>query len=120
MLFDVWFGAAETLRFIHHRESRSIFICPLKPNRLKAKTLKRGNRKFIPGSEVELENQESVQEVLKGLEFPVQIVKQDLPQERPLMRQNCRFSAQRYFFKLLPNAIIKFIKKDGNWKNFTS
>ena len=29
VLFDVWFGAAETLRFIHHKIKKH-FICPLK------------------------------------------------------------------------------------------
>ena len=76
VLFDVWFGAAETLRFIHHKIKKH-FICPLKTNRLVALNLKdKKQGKFIPVSEVELENQEPVQVYVKGLDFPVQLVKQ--------------------------------------------
>lgn len=76
ILFDVWFGAKENLAYIH-KKLKKTFICPLKSNRLVALSAadKRAG-KFIPLSEVELARGQSQIIWIKGLEFPLQLVRQ--------------------------------------------
>lgn len=76
ILFDIWFGSSETLRYIHDK-LKKVFVCPLKTNRLVALSLedkKQGN--FIAVSEVEFESQEPRQVYIKGLDFPVNLLRQ--------------------------------------------
>jgi len=76
VLFDIWFGSAENLRFIHHKIDKH-FVCPLKGNRLLALSLEdKKQGKFTHVSQLKWENQEPRQVYVKGLDFAVQLVKQ--------------------------------------------
>ncbi|MEM9985374.1 MAG: transposase [Bacteroidota bacterium] len=76
LLFDIWFGAKDNLSYIHQK-LKKFFICPLKSNRLVA--LSYADKlagKFISLSKVELESGLCREVWVKGLDFPVQLVRQ--------------------------------------------
>ena len=76
VLFDSWFSASETLKYIQHK-LKKIFVCPLKHNRLVALSLQdKQQGKFIHVSQVPLESQEVRQVWIKGVDFPVQLTRQ--------------------------------------------
>ncbi|WP_345375345.1 IS701 family transposase, partial [Algivirga pacifica] len=76
VLFDIWFSASENLKYIHQKLKKS-FICPLKTNRLIALSLEdKMAGKFIRISDVKIENSQVIQVYVKGLDFPVSLVKQ--------------------------------------------
>lgn len=76
LLFDIWFGASDTLKYIHQK-LKKVFICPLKSNRLVA--LSKADKlqgKFIHLSEITLESKQCMEVWVKGLDFPVQLLRQ--------------------------------------------
>lgn len=76
VLFDSWFSASETLKYIEHKLKKA-FVCPLKHNRLVALSLQdKQQGKFINVSQVPLESQEVRQVWIKGVDFPVQLTRQ--------------------------------------------
>ena len=76
ILFDSWFSASETLKYIQHK-LRKAFVCPLKHNRLVALSSQdKQEGKFINVSQVPLESQEVRQVWVKGVDFPVQLTRQ--------------------------------------------
>ena len=76
ILFDTWFGASDTLEFIHHKLNKK-FVCPLKSNRLIALNEEdKYKGRFVNVSEINMESEEVKQVWVKGLDFPVNLVKQ--------------------------------------------
>jgi hypothetical protein len=76
ILFDSWFSASETLKYIHHKLQKA-FVCPLKYNRLVALSEQdKQQGRFIHVSQVPLESQEVRQVWIKGVDFPVQLTRQ--------------------------------------------
>ena len=76
VLFDIWFGAKENLSYIHHK-LKKIFVCPLKSNRLVA--LSEADKlagKFVPLSKLDLASGLCREVWVKGLDFPVQLLRQ--------------------------------------------
>lgn len=76
VLFDVWFSASQTLKYIHQKLDK-YFVCPLKSNRLVALSLadkKAG--KFRAVSQINLKPQECRSVYIKGLDFPVMLARQ--------------------------------------------
>lgn len=76
VLFDSWFSASETLKYIHTKLKKT-FVCPLKYNRLVALSQQdKQQGKFIHVSQVPLESQQVRQVWIKGVNFPVQLTRQ--------------------------------------------
>ena len=76
VLFDSWFSASETLKYIHNK-LKKVFVCPLKYNRLVALSEQdKQQGKFIHVSEVPLESQRVRQVWVKGVDFPLQLTRQ--------------------------------------------
>ncbi len=76
LLFDTWFSAAETLKYIHDK-LKKVFVCPLKSNRLVALSLEdKQHGRFISVSDVPLESCKARPVWIKGVDFPVQLLKQ--------------------------------------------
>ena len=76
LVFDTWFGASDTLEYIH-KKLKKTFVCPLKNNRLVA--LSQADKlagKFIHLSEVKIEDRQCLPIWIKGLDFPVQLTRQ--------------------------------------------
>ncbi len=76
VLFDSWFSASETLKEIHYKLKKT-FICPLKTNRLVALSEEdklKGQFKNV--SQIPLESGKVKQVWIKGLDFPVNLVRQ--------------------------------------------
>lgn len=76
ILFDSWFSASETLKYIHTK-LKKVFVCPLKYNRLVALSEQdKRQGKFINVSQVPLESQEVRQVWIKGVDFPLRLTRQ--------------------------------------------
>jgi len=76
ILFDSWFSASETLKYIQHKLKKA-FVCPLKYNRLVALSEQdKQQGQFIYVSQVPLESQEVRKVWIKGIDFPVQLTQQ--------------------------------------------
>lgn len=76
ILFDSWFSASDTLKQIHQR-FKKYFICPLKQNRLVALSEKdKFAGKFVKVSTLEINKNQTFEVYIKGLDFPVKLVKQ--------------------------------------------
>ena len=76
LLFDTWFAASDTLSYIQNK-LKKVFVCPLKSNRLVALSKEdKMQGRFISVSDVGLESSGVKQVWVKGLDFPVQLVRQ--------------------------------------------
>lgn len=75
VLFDSWFSSVENLCFINDLEKK--FICALKANRLVALSEQdKENGRFSQVSELEINDNECIAVWLKGISFPLKLVKQ--------------------------------------------
>lgn len=76
LLFDTWFSASQTLKYIHEKLKKR-FVCPLKSNRLVALSQEdKQHGRFVSVSDVPLESSKTRAVWIKGLDFPVPLVKQ--------------------------------------------
>lgn len=76
ILFDSWFSSTENLYFIES-ELEKEFICALKANRLVAlHEQDKKNGRFSQVSELEINDNECITVWLKGISFPLTLVKQ--------------------------------------------
>lgn len=76
LLFDTWFAASETFKYIHDK-LKKVFVCPLKSNRLIALSKEdKMHGRFVNVSDVQLESNEVREVWIKGLDFPVQLLRQ--------------------------------------------
>lgn len=76
VLFDVWFAAAETLKFIKQQQQRD-FVCPLKSNRKVALSLAAQQQgQFQKVETLVLEANATREIYLEGVEFPLLLAKQ--------------------------------------------
>ncbi len=76
VLFDSWFSSSETLKYIHQKLNKA-FVCPLKGNRLVALSLEdKQQGRFISLSDVPVESHKARVVWIKGIDFPVQLLKQ--------------------------------------------
>lgn len=76
ILFDTWFSCSNTLQYIHDKLEK-VFVCPIKSNRLIALSLedkKEGD--FVNVSSLQLDSKEALQVYVRGLDFPVKLIKQ--------------------------------------------
>ena len=75
-LFDVWFAAADTLRFIKQQQNRD-FICPLKTNRKVALSLSEQQSGCFQRVETLTLEANATREIyLEGVDFPLLLAKQ--------------------------------------------
>lgn len=75
VLADIWYGSSENMEFIKQTHKKD-FIFPLKTNRLVA--LSEGQhhrRQYVPISSLNLKPGDRVTVYLKGVDFPVQLIK---------------------------------------------
>lgn len=76
ILFDSWFSSSKSLKYIHTKLEK-VFVCPLKSNRLVALDLQdKKDGKFVNVSTLSFDSQEPLQVYVKGLEFPVSLVRE--------------------------------------------
>ncbi|BDD07608.1 hypothetical protein FUAX_00400 [Fulvitalea axinellae] len=76
ILFDTWFTASDTLKYIHYK-LKKVFVCPLKSNRNIAMSEKDKNEgKFIHVSDAPIESGQVKRVWVKGVDFPVTLAKQ--------------------------------------------
>jgi hypothetical protein len=75
ILFDIWYGSAENMEFIHNR-LKKLFICPLKDNRKLALSKQdKSAKKFIQVYQLDIEPGQNKEVWLKDVGFPVLITK---------------------------------------------
>jgi len=76
VLFDVWFAAADTMRFIKQKQKRD-FICPLKANRKVALSpADKSQGRYVRVDTLALETHATREIYLEGVDFPLLLVKQ--------------------------------------------
>lgn len=76
ILFDTWFSSSGNMKQIQKR-FKKYFICPLKQNRLVG--LSKEDKyagKFVQVSSLDINTEEVLEVYIKGLDFPVNLVKQ--------------------------------------------
>jgi len=74
--WDTWFSSADNFKFVH-KELKKYFVAALKSNRKVALSWEQKlEGKFTRVSELDLQPEQAIRVWLKGLDFPVQLVKQ--------------------------------------------
>lgn len=76
VLWDTWFTSADNLKFVHH-ELKKYFVVALKSNRKMALSQEdKRQGKWIRADQMTIQKDQAILVWLKGLDFPVQLVKQ--------------------------------------------
>ena len=76
IVWDTWFSSKENLDFVH-RKLKKYFVCALKSNRTVAlNKAEKLQGKFLKVEELDLQTGNTYEVWLKGLDFPVQLIKQ--------------------------------------------
>lgn len=74
--WDTWFSSADNFKFVH-KKLKKYFVAALKSNRKVALSWEQKlEGKFTKVSELDLQPEQAIRVWLKGLDFPVQLVKQ--------------------------------------------